>query len=344
MALQNTNTADARQVALAQKQFILETNFRRGVNWFYWIGGLSIINSLIYLFGGSLTFVVGLGITQVVDAVTTGIAGNLSSNGETIIHIIGFIIDIALAGALAIVALLGQRKYRWAIIVGMIFYALDGVIFVLVGEWFAVFFHGFALWNLWRGLQSLNELNLLPQSVSSAADNLEIDIQTKQLVTPAEYLDLRGQPAVVSFLAMEYYAGILNRSYALIVTKNTICGAKVLGVVSSPMTASSAYEWKNPRNFISRKTRDKYRSIDPESPAFLNINRSNFQLPGSNIQGIGFTPRKKISMGGVPHSGSLFVQLTNGRKREFILLGNQEGEEIERRMLSACPLASRIPV
>ena len=345
MEFQNTNSVDTRQVALAQKKFILETNFKRGINWFYWIGGLSIINSLIYLFGGSLTFVVGLGITQFVDGVTTGIAKSLSSSGGTIFHIIGFIVDIVLAGAFALAGLLGQKKYRWAVITGMVFYALDGAIFVLVGEWFAVFFHSFALWNLWRGLQSLNELNLLPQNISlPVSGNWGIDMQTKQSETPVEFLDLQGQPTTVSFLAMEYYAGILNRSYALMVTKNTVCGAKVLGVISSPVTVSGVYKWKDPRNFIAQKTIDKYRSIDPESPAFLNVNKDNFQIPCSSIKGIGFTSRKKMSMGGVSHSGSLFIQLENGRKREFILLGNQKGEEIERLIFSVCPSASRIPV
>jgi hypothetical protein len=344
MALQNANTADAGRAVLAQKKFILETNFRRGINWFYWIAGLSILNSLIYLFKGSLTFVVGLGITQIVDGMTTGIAENLSSNGGTVIHAIGFLIDLAIAGAFVVAGLLGQKKHRWAIITGMIFYALDGVIFILFGAWLPVLFHVFALWNLWRGLQSLNELNSLPQSISVPAGNLEMRPQTQQSESPDGFLDLRGQPVIVSFLAMEYYAGILNRSYALVVTRNMVCGAKVFGAVSSPMTAGGAYKWEDARNFISRKTVDKYQSIDPESPAFLSIDKNNFQIQYSNIQGIGFTSRRKMSMGGVPHSGSLFVQLTNGRKREFILLGSQDGAEIEKRMLSAYPLASKIPV
>lgn len=161
---------------------------------------------------------------------------------------------------------------------------------------------------------------------------------------PVEFLDLQGQPVLVSFLAMEYYAVMFNRSFLVIVTKNAICGAKMFGVVGSPRTAIGAYKWRDPRNFINRKTLEKYRSIDPESPAFLNIDKVNFQTPCNNVKGIGFTSRKKSSMGGVPHSGSLFVQLADGRKREFILLGDQDGEEIERLILSACTTASRITV
>jgi hypothetical protein len=160
--------------------------------------------------------------------------------------------------------------------------------------------------------------------------------------TPVQFLDLQGQPAIVSFLAMEYYAVILNRSFAVIVTKNTICGAKVFGAVGSPRTAIGAYLWRDPRNFIGRKTLEKYHSVDPESSTFLTISKDNFQIPCSSVKGIGFTSRKKMSMGNVPHSGSLFVHLADGRKKELILLGNQDGEEIERLMLTVCPSASRM--
>ncbi len=162
--------------------------------------------------------------------------------------------------------------------------------------------------------------------------------------TPIQYLDLQGQPAVVSFLAMEYYSLILNRSYAVVVKKNAICGAKVFGAVGSPRNAIGAYLWSDPRNFISRKTLETYNAVDPESTAFLAVDKVNFQIPCASVQGVGFTSRKKMSMGGVPHSGSLFVHLTDGRKREFILLGNQTGEEVERLVLSVCTSAARIPL
>lgn len=161
---------------------------------------------------------------------------------------------------------------------------------------------------------------------------------------PIEFFDLQGQPTVVSFLAMEYYAMMFNRSFAVMVTKNAICGAKMFGVVGSPRTAIGVYLWRDPRNFINKKTLEKYHSIESESPAFLKIDKVNFQIPCNSVKGIGYTSKKKMSMGGVPHSGSLFVYLVDGRKREFILLGNQDGEEIERLMLSTCHSASKVSI
>src|SRR5574340_77246 len=43
-----------------------------GANWFYWIAGLSVVNSVIVLFGGAWYFLVGLGATQFVDGFMMG--------------------------------------------------------------------------------------------------------------------------------------------------------------------------------------------------------------------------------------------------------------------------------
>jgi hypothetical protein len=118
----------------------------------------------------------------------------------------------------------------------------------------------------------------------------------------------------------------------------------MFGTVASPRTAIGVHKWRDPRNFIDRKTREKYQAVDPESPAFLAINKDNFHIPCTEIRGVSFTSRKKLSMGGVPHSGSLFLWLANGHKREFILLGNQDGGNIEMLMIGVCPNATRTPV
>ena len=50
--------------------------FLSGANWFFWIAGLSLVNSLIILFSGEWSFIVGLGATQIdgtwSDCETTG--------------------------------------------------------------------------------------------------------------------------------------------------------------------------------------------------------------------------------------------------------------------------------
>ena len=53
-----------------------EAAFKGGANWFFWIAGLSVINSLIITFGGEMSFVIGLGITQFIDGISIALKEN----------------------------------------------------------------------------------------------------------------------------------------------------------------------------------------------------------------------------------------------------------------------------
>ena len=146
---------------------------RNGVNWFFWIAGLSIINSILYFVGSSFTFVIGLGATQFVDGIVTAIANRYTSGGFTFFHLIGFIVDLLVAGIFILFGYLGKKRLRWAIIIGMILYTLDAIIFIWVGAWLSVAFHGLGLWGLWQGLRSLNGLVLLEKTTSiSSTENV----------------------------------------------------------------------------------------------------------------------------------------------------------------------------
>lgn len=153
----------------------------------------------------------------------------------------------------------------------------------------------------------------------------------------SDYLDFTGAVVSVGFLAMEYYGLILNRTFAISATNTMVSGAKMFGVVGSPRSALGIYKWQDPRNFIDRKTQDKYRGVSPESPEFLAVNRDNFQINCADIVGIRFSPKKKLSMGGIPHSGTIILSVRDQKPREFILLGDHDGAEIEARLRSVCP-------
>ena len=45
-----------------------EALLKSGASWFYWIAGLSLINSFIALSGSDYGFILGLGITRIIDA------------------------------------------------------------------------------------------------------------------------------------------------------------------------------------------------------------------------------------------------------------------------------------
>ena len=120
---------------------------KRGANWFYWIGGLSLINSIAIHAGGDINFIVGLGITQLIDVILFGIAGPG--------NIIGLIGAILISGIYFLFGYFGNKFSRSAFIVGMIIYLLDTFIYLLVADWLAVGFHAFALFMINGGYLQL---------------------------------------------------------------------------------------------------------------------------------------------------------------------------------------------
>ncbi|MGH9777159.1 MAG: hypothetical protein ACRD5I_01985 [Candidatus Acidiferrales bacterium] len=138
----------------AQARLQLEGQFKSGAAWFYWIAGLSCINSLVQMEGGTWGFIVGLGITQAIDAIMKEAGGGAART-------IGTVITVIIAGVFVLFGVFAQRRQAWAFYVGMTLYALDGLIFVLVGDWLGVGFHALVLYFLYRGLTAHNKLREL---------------------------------------------------------------------------------------------------------------------------------------------------------------------------------------
>jgi hypothetical protein len=136
----------------------LEQKIRSGANWFYWIAGLSVLNSAIQLFGSDRTFIIGLGITQAFDGLASGVVKDSDGSVAAVVRAIAFVLDLLVAGAFVLLAWLAGKRRAWAFVLGMVLYALDGLIFILVQEWFSLAFHGFALFGVWAGYSSLKEL------------------------------------------------------------------------------------------------------------------------------------------------------------------------------------------
>jgi hypothetical protein len=123
---------------------------KSGASWFYWIAGLSLINSIVALTGSDWRFILGLGVTQVLDAFGAGFGGGAK--------VVTFILDLLVAGLLILFGVFGYKRHLWAFIVGMVLFALDGLIFLFAGDWLGVAFHAFVLFCLFRGMQACRAL------------------------------------------------------------------------------------------------------------------------------------------------------------------------------------------
>jgi hypothetical protein len=146
-------TPDAKQVTEP-----LEKAVRSGASWFYWIAALSVVNSAIQLSGSDRSFVVGLGITQVFDAVATGATQGSEGNAGSVLRGIALVLDLMVAGFFVLIGWQAGKQRAWAFVIGMLLYACDALIFVLVQDWMSIGFHAFALFGVWGGYASIRKL------------------------------------------------------------------------------------------------------------------------------------------------------------------------------------------
>jgi hypothetical protein len=125
-------------------------NLHNGSQWFLWIFGLSVINTLILFFGGQVSFIFGLGITQLFEGIYIGTFGEF--------NLLGVIISIVISGVFAIIWNFSRKLSKTAFIIGMIIYGIDALILLAFQEWLSFGVHLYALFMIFKGFQSIDEL------------------------------------------------------------------------------------------------------------------------------------------------------------------------------------------
>ena len=133
-----------------------------------------------------------------------------------------------------------------------------------------------------------------------------------------------------TFVALEYYALILNRTYKVFVTDDHLCGAIVRGPLPSPVGSLDA--WYDPDFYPRERLLRRYAGLDVHSRDFARVNYWNFQWPRSMLADVKLNMRPKWGMGRVPYSGRLILHLRRGGSQELILLGVQDGPTIRDRL------------
>lgn len=136
--------AQAQANVLDARKSLQRQIAKRGANWFYWIAGLSIINSVIMANGSNTHFVVGLGITEVFDAAGRGLHGP----GQMVA--LGF--SLAIAGVFVLFGYFANKMQQWSFLAGMLLYALDALLLMSVSDFLSVGFHALVLFFLFKGL------------------------------------------------------------------------------------------------------------------------------------------------------------------------------------------------
>jgi hypothetical protein len=143
----------------------LRQQMKSGARWFYWIAGLSLINSIAAVSGSSWSFLAGLGITQLI----SGFALGLSDDVGGAVNIIAFMLDILVAAFFVGLGVWANKGDTWPFMLGLVVYALDGIIFLVFQLWFSLAFHAFVLFCLYRGLAANRKLKQLEAEIASVA-------------------------------------------------------------------------------------------------------------------------------------------------------------------------------
>ncbi len=159
---------DAAAEATITARIELENKHKGGAGWFFWIAALSVINSAIVLAQGEWSFAVGLGFTQIIDAIAVTIAEDAA--GPTTIMVAAFVMNLVIASVFVMMGYFARKGAQWAFVTGMIFYALDGLIFLAVFDILSFGFHLFALWGIFAGLRACRSLKSLPHQVKTSSN------------------------------------------------------------------------------------------------------------------------------------------------------------------------------
>jgi hypothetical protein len=143
---------DLLRVGLLQRR-------NNGGAWFYWIGGASILNSVLYASGTQWGLAIGLGVTYLIDELAKG----LSNTVRTPIY--AFLIDITIAVAFLLIGRAARRGNLGWYAVGIVLYLLDGLLFVVVQDILGIAVHAIGVYGLisgWRAARALKKLDCTP--------------------------------------------------------------------------------------------------------------------------------------------------------------------------------------
>jgi hypothetical protein len=143
-----------------------------GANWFFWIAGLSMLNSILGLLKIDLHFTLGLWATQFFDAWGSKIGGP----GP----VFALIFDVTAVGLLLVVGLLARQGQGWIFVLGLGLYLLDTLLLlgwavpllrqgaapeelraILIGG--AI--HIYAVYRIFQGWQACQTIDMLAQAV-----------------------------------------------------------------------------------------------------------------------------------------------------------------------------------
>jgi hypothetical protein len=120
-------------------------------SWFFWIAGMTLINAAMIHSGSDTSFLIGLTVSMVVDA--------LAAQGGSLTKIFAIGFDAACIGALIFLGWKARSGRRWAFTVGLILYSMDTLLSLAAPNFISIALHGWALFSMGLGLRLAGKLS-----------------------------------------------------------------------------------------------------------------------------------------------------------------------------------------
>lgn len=142
-------TADSSESVRASQRAALEAVAARGARWFYIVAALSAVNSALMFSGSNTRFVVGLGITTLLDVMGREVGG--MGNGMTMA------VGVLIAGVFALFGYFASKLQNWSFVSGIVLYTLDALLLLKNQDFVSTAFHGLALFYIFRGFSAARQ-------------------------------------------------------------------------------------------------------------------------------------------------------------------------------------------
>lgn len=128
---------------------------KSGANWFYWIAGLSLVNSAIYAFGGDISFILGLAVTQLVEGFSDAM---IAEGAPSAMRYVAVVVSLLISAIFVLFGHFANKRIATAFLTGSVLYLFDGLIYLALDSKFAAGFHVFALFFIIRGFLASRQL------------------------------------------------------------------------------------------------------------------------------------------------------------------------------------------
>ncbi len=126
-----------------------------------------MVNSVAFIMNQKISFIFGLGVTRLVDAIIVG------PNTEYIVP--GLFLNMIISGIFILFWHYSTQEKLWAFLAGVIFYGLDTLIYIFFKDWLSAGFHIFVLFVIVGGYYAIQERNKTLQARQS--DHMQVESQ-----------------------------------------------------------------------------------------------------------------------------------------------------------------------